>query len=177
MNINQIISQLRSYCPALEGRVAGSADFDTGVDTTVNMALPAAYVIPLDDETSENLDMSGLQQLVHERIAVIVEFDASTDRRGQAAVSQVEAMKYDLFAALLNWQIAPARAVKGIEYAGSRLLAFDRARLFYQWDFALETTISDEDGYQVTAIPITEIDLDITVRLKDLNVKIPLDQP
>ena len=105
MDISLVIEQLRRYCPELGGRVGGAADFENGVETviTINdpatgkLAYPSAVVIPLEDEPGSNDLLDGNLQEVTETIGVIVMFDASADRRGQAAVSQVEAMKYAMF--------------------------------------------------------------------------------
>ena len=157
MNISLVIQQLRQYCPALGGRVGGAADFETGVETVVQItdpatgkfAYPVAVVIPLEDNVSADELMTGNTQIVTETIGVIVEFDATADRRGQAAVSQVETMKYSLFGALLNWLIDPSRGARGLYYVGGELLTFDRARLFWIFRFSFDATITDADGFQL----------------------------
>ncbi len=173
MNLNLVIAQLREYCVPLQGRVGGAADFSTGTETVIaftdaqgRLAYPSAVVIPLEDDAELDDSVRGpqLNQLVHERIGVIVEFDATADRRGQTAVDQVEEMKYALFGALLNWHIAPERSARGIYYAGGRLLDFDRARLFWQFDFALDVEITDGDGFSVSGERITSGEVHITER-------------
>jgi hypothetical protein len=53
------IEQLRAYCPLFGGRVAGAADFQKGLrDYNENMPLPAAYVLPLDQESDGNRDQT-----------------------------------------------------------------------------------------------------------------------
>ena len=129
MDISLVIEQLRRYCPELGGRVGGAADFETGVETVIaitdpatgKFVYPAAVVIPLEDEAGSNDLLDGNLQIVTETIGVIVEFDASADRRGQAGVSQVEAMKYALFRALLNWEIDPERGARGLLLRGRRV--------------------------------------------------------
>ena len=165
MNISLVIEQLRAWCPVLGGRVGGAADFENGVETviTINdpatgkLAYPSAVVIPLEDEPGSNDLMDGNVQQVTETIGVIVMFNASADRRGQRAVSQVERMKYALFRALLNWQIDPERGARGLYYAGGELLAFDRARLFWMFRMSFEATISDADGFIPGGDPLTNV--------------------
>ena len=118
---------------------------------------PAAVVIPLEDEAGSNDLLDGNLQIVTETIGVIVEFDASADRRGQAGVSPVEAMKYALFRALLSWVIDPERGARGLFYAGGELLTFDRARLFWMYRMSFEATISDADGFVPRGDPLTNI--------------------
>jgi hypothetical protein len=165
MDLSRVIEQLRRYCPELAGRVGGAADFETGVDTVIaitdpatgKLVYPAAVVIPLEDETGSNDLLDGNIQTVIETVGVIVEFDASADRRGQAGVSQVEAMKYALFRALLSWVIDPERGACGLYYAGGELLTFDRARLFWMYRMSFDATISDGDGFVPRGDPLTSI--------------------
>lgn len=101
------IEQLRRYCPELGGRVGGAADLETGVESVIaitdpvtgKFVYPAAVVIPLEDEAGSNDLLDGNLQTVTETVGIIVEFDASADRRGQAGVSPVEAMKYARYSA------------------------------------------------------------------------------
>ena len=165
MNISLVIEQLRQFCPRLQGRVGGAADFETGVETVIQITdpktgkfvYPTAVVIPLEDEPGSNDLLDGNIQTVIETIGVIVEFDASADRRGQAAVSQVEAMKYQIFRALLNWNIDPERGARGLYYAGGELLTFDRARLFWMYRMSFDATISDADGFVPGGDPLVNI--------------------
>jgi hypothetical protein len=165
MNLDLVIQQLRTFCPLLEGRVAGAADFDTGVESvlaitdpgTGKLSYPAAVVYPLDDEASPSADATGLLQIVTETIGVIVEFDATADRRGQGGVSQVEATKYAIFGALLNWAIDPSRSSHGLYYGGGSLIKFDRARLFWEYRFSFDATITDADGFIPRGDPLTNI--------------------
>ena len=165
MDISRVIEHLRLYCPALGGRVGGAADFENGVETviTINdpktgkLAYPSAVVIPLEDDPGSNDLLDGNLQEVVETIGVIVMFDASADRRGQAAASQVERMKYAMFRALLSWQIDPQRGARGLYYAGGELLTFDRARLFWMYRMSFDATISDADGFVPRGDPLTTI--------------------
>ena len=165
MDISLVIAQLRAYCPALGRRIGGAADFDKGIETVVaikdpvtgKFAYPVAVVIPLEDEAASNDLMDGVVQVVTETVGIIVEFDATADRRGQAAVSQVEAMKYALFGAVLNWLIDPNRGARGLYYAGGELLDFDRARLFWMFRFSFDATITDADGFVASGDPLTSV--------------------
>ena len=165
MDISLVIEQLRRYCPVLGNRVGGAADFETGVRTVVTindpktgkLAYPSAVVIPLEDEPGKNETEDGNLQIVTETIGVIVMFDATADRRGQGGVSQVEAMKYSIFGALLNWLIDPERGARGLYYAGGELLTFDRARLFYMFRMNFDATISDADGFNPAGDALTDV--------------------
>lgn len=162
MNIDKVITQMRTYCPTFQNRVAGAADFAKGLETTVDMALPAAYCVMLEEAAEENTSLNSLFQQVNERFAVILEIDNSTagggDRRGQGSADQVDPLKYEVFSAVLNWRITD-RATKGVQYDGGRILDFDRARLWWQLEFSVITTIDSDDGFQEPFTPLTEIDI------------------
>lgn len=162
MNLDLVITQLRRYCPDLGGRVAGAADYQKGLSTQVWMAAPAAYVIPLEEEAAPSPDLNGLQQIVTERIGIVVQYDSSADRRGQEAVSNLDEMRLAIFRAVLNWNPHPDRAARGLFYMGGQTLDLDRARLFYQLEFGQEVTITDLDGWQPPEAPLTEIDITAT---------------
>jgi hypothetical protein len=165
VNLDTVITQLKTYVPLLGGRVGGAADFDIGVESVIaitdpvtgKLAYPAAVVMPLEDDSPATADLTGLFQTVTETIGVVVEFDATADRRGQGGVSQVEAMKYAIFAALLNWHIDPGRGSRGLYYAGGSLLTFDRARLFWEYRFSFDATITDADGFIPAGDPLVDI--------------------
>jgi hypothetical protein len=166
MNLDLVIEQLRTNCPLLGGRVGGAADFKTGLESvlqfqdpvTGTLLYPSAAVIPLFDEASDTDNQPGPQlvETVNEHIGVIVEFNATSDRRGQGGVDQVEEMKYALHSALLNWNPTPFRAVKGLRTSGGRLLEFDRARLWWQFEYYLECMVTDGDGFPISGDPLTD---------------------
>ena len=163
MDVSAVIAQLRQYCPAL-ALVGGAADFASGLETVVNPAsLPAGFVIPSAEDADDNELQNALRQEVRERVGVIIEFDNTTDRRGQAASNQVDAMKYSLFSALLNWRIDPFRAQKGLQYSGGRFIDMDRGRLWWQFDFELIVNINDEDGFQIPTIDLTDIQVEMDI--------------
>jgi hypothetical protein len=160
------IEQIRSYCPTLGGRVAGAADFRLGLQdyTTAPKVLPFAYVVPLGSEADGPGAMTGIYEHLRVTTGVIVEFSAVKDRRGQQPAMDTEAMGACLVSALLNWE--PVECLtegrQGYWLAGTRFLDLDRARLFFQWEFALNTILTEADGFHPTdAVPLAGIELDI----------------
>ena len=159
MNLNLVIAQLRTYCPSFAGRVAGSARFKR-LDETTTLSVPAAYVIPLDDNPGDRMSLNDVRQSLTESFAVIVVLSNTPDERGQAAVNSAhDTIRTELWHALLGWQpdaLGAASNYRGIEYQGGNLLDLDRARLWYQFDFGAYMEISPEDGWQgieLTALP------------------------
>lgn len=145
--LSATIEHLRRNVPALGGRIAGAADYVTALQSdNATMPLPAGYVLPLDQEANGNLVMVGLEQVVTRTFGVVVEF-AVADRRGQAPAMRYDEIQEQLCRALLLWQ--PQAAIggpgtgrvpnhQGFWFSGGRMLDFNRARLFYQFEFALD---------------------------------------
>jgi hypothetical protein len=159
------IAQIRAYCPLLGGRVAGAADFRLGLQdyNTAPRTLPFGYVVPLGSEADGPGSMTGIYEHVRITTGIIVEFSAVKDRRGQTPTMDTEAMGACLVGCLLNWEPVPCITVgrQGYWLAGSRFLDLDRARLFFQWEFALNTILTEEDGWHPDSIPLTGIELDM----------------
>src|SRR4051794_16053059 len=76
VDLTAVINQLRTCCLPLGGRVGGAADFDTGIETVVQitdsvtggLVYPVAVVIPLADDAADNSLTGGgeLSQIVTE---------------------------------------------------------------------------------------------------------------
>lgn len=157
------IAQLRANAPVFGGRVAGAAEFVRGLrDYSTSLPLPAAYVLPLAQDVAQaNNTWGGLQQLVHYGVGVAVELDAQTDRRGQAPAMDLDVVRDQVFASVLNYRIDDCHVARGASYAGAHGLDLDRARLFYQFDFTVDWQITDADGFHVEGVPISALDLGI----------------
>ncbi len=157
MKLSEVITQLKTYAPIFNGDVAGVADYELAKDQ-IWLPQPAAYVVPLDDECTPNGDLTGLQQVVTKTIGVIVDLDNSPDRRGQMAASDAfDDVQTAVWAALLNWRPVSANAARGFAYARGGFLYADRARLRWQFDFAIEVTLTDNDGFQLSSVPLVDI--------------------
>ena len=156
------IQQLRDNAPVFAGRVAGAAEFYKGLrDYNTSLALPAAFVLPLNQEADSNQIMNGLIQIVHKGVAVAVELDAQQDRRGQAPMMQFELIEQQIFGSCLGLMLGECRMQQPSYFTGARYLDLDRARLFYQWEFGLDWQITDADGWQGDqGFPIESIELD-----------------
>jgi hypothetical protein len=165
------IDHLRANCPLLGGRVAGAADFRLGLAkyNTAPTVLPFAYVMPLGAESPGIAVMAGgFLQYVRQTIGVVVEFSATADRRGQQPAMDTEAMETCLHAALLNWLPVPCLTTnrQGFWFSGSHFLDLDRARLFFQWDYALNTQIDQDDAWQEPCEDLVGIQLNIWLATK-----------
>jgi len=149
MRMNLVIDALRQRCPSFAGRVAGAAQFKSLPEATA-LAVPSAFVIPLDDNPAENLSRNGTRQALQDSFAVIVALSNVQDERGQAGATSLHDLRRELWAALLGWQ--PEADYDGIVYEGGQALSLDRARFWYQFEFSAAMEIGTEDGYQPTEL-------------------------
>ena len=84
--------------------------------------------------------------------------DNRTDEKGQTATASVHAIRAELWRALLGWvpgpvnTVNPASDYNGIFYEGGSLLALDRARLWYQFEFGAQMWIGESDGWEAGAL-------------------------
>lgn len=146
MQLEPIISALRTRATGTFGNfVAGAAEFKM-LQENAALQVPCAFVIPLDDNPQENMAMNSVRQKLKDSFAVIVAVSNVADEKGQTGVHSIDAIRTVLWAALLGWR--PADRYDGIEYQGGQLLAMDRARLWYQFDFAAAMEIEPADGWQ-----------------------------
>jgi hypothetical protein len=133
MLIAPVITRLRDLAPGFANRVAGAADLAPALEQE-SLAVPCAFVVPLEDDAGENTTTDGTTQEVDETIAVIVCVSNVADERGQAALDALEAAKVEILAALLNWP--PAEGHGGFEYRGGFIIDMNRARTWWRYDFA-----------------------------------------
>ena len=179
MDLVGVITQLKVNFVAVEGRVAGAAEFGASMSGTLMPdAWPSAYVVPLNEDAEPNDVSNALYQIITERIGVVVEFDNSADRRGQSVTQLYANVRASLFAAILNWRgLDPAHAMRGFEAAGGAVLQSDRSRIFYQWEFTFPTVVTDADGWQVNPPALLEIDANTDPGAVTPPIKVQLPQP
>lgn len=145
MKLEPIISHMSTWCPTLGANVAGAAQFKQ-LEEAANLPLPCAFVIPLDDNPQESRSLNDVVQPMTDSFAVIIAVSNTVDEKGQGGASSIDAMRAELWAALLGWQ--PDVRYNGITYEGGSLLSLDRARLWYQFEFGAFTEIMASDGWQ-----------------------------
>lgn len=144
MNLAVVIAQLRVRAPVFAQRVAGAARFEV-LPEAANLLVPAAYVLPLDEQPGEQASQNTYQQTVREAFAVVVVLDNRVDERGQTAAVDLQAVRTVLFRALLGFQ--PAADHDIVQFEGGQVLAMDRARLYYQFEFSAAYDIGPADTW------------------------------
>ncbi len=149
MQLEPIISALRQRCPSFANRVAGAAQFKV-LPETAALAVPCAYVIPLDDNPQDSMAMNSVRQALKDSFAVVVAVSNVAEEKGQSSASSIHSLRAELWAALLGWR--PDLRYDGITYEGGQALGLDRARLWYQFEFGALMEIEPADGWQETEL-------------------------
>ena len=173
MKITPVIVQMRRYCPAFSGRVAGGLDWDP-TEKSANPALPAAFVIVVGDEAQES-ETNIITQTVRDEFDVCVVL-ANKDERGQDAADRLHDLRAELWRALVGF--APDEQSDALQYDGSALMLIDRFRVVYRFRFFTEfnlgrTTEADPaetwEERVLDGLPLLE-GLDIDVDALDVMV-------
>lgn len=164
MNLTPIIEALRQRCPSFERRFAGAAEW-AGLTIEQATAMPAAYVVPLREDASENQSANSYYQTVTNTFGVIVLVSNVADVRGQGATASLHTLRPELLKALLSWQQEPRDEHSEIVYEGGSLLYMDDARLAFQFEFSFETYLDFSDTYQSVELDqypdFTGMDVDV----------------
>lgn len=149
MLLETIITALRARCPTLSTRIAGAAEYKPLKEAQA-LSVPCAFVLPLDDSPQESRAQNSVRQALNDSFAVVVYVSNTADEKGQTGMVSVNALRAELWAALLGWR--PSLRYDGITYEGGSLVGLDRARLAYQFEFGALMEIEPSDGWQETEL-------------------------
>jgi hypothetical protein len=133
-----IIERLRDEVATFAGRIGGAGALEPAL-AEQDLAVPAAFVVPLDDEAGASLTAGAPTQVLTESVAVIVAVDNTSDLRGQAAAEQLDTIRTALWAALAGW--TPADGYAWFEYREGGLFRIARHRVWWQFVFATDHVI------------------------------------
>lgn len=168
MKLSPVIATLRARCGLFEGRVGGAGQFKN-LPQIGKLPLPAAYVLPANDEAGEQKSQTDYWQDLREGFSVVVVLDNTRDERGQAATfDAVHDVRAELWRALLGW--SPEQNSGPITYLGGELLELDRGRIYYQYDFEVVTEIDINDTRQ-------QEDLDALPEFETLAIDVDFIDP
>lgn len=146
MKLSPIILALRLSNTTFESRIGGIADFAQIEKNT--LSYEAAFVIPFDEESLADENDAAANQKVKERFSVVcaIKNDNKRDEKvGLTAYDRIDDIRDELFKVLINFDLGYDHT---IEYDRGRILNFNAAWLWYQWDFIIYSRISsDETGY------------------------------
>lgn len=150
MKIGQIVLKLRLAETRFENRIGGAAELALAM--TYALQKEMAFVVQMAETAKANMLDSGVSQLITERFAVIVALDNATsdrDKMGLTAYDSLFDIRTQIFSAILGWQMDGAESL--VSYAAGRVVKVDRAFLWYQFEFLVDTRIDDDDGVDVGA--------------------------
>lgn len=176
MDLDLIIAHVRAYAPLFAGNVAGAAQFKM-VSENTNLPTPCCYVIPLEDNPGPSRALNAVRQDLTDSFAVVVCLSNTVDERGQASVTNLHAVRKELWKALLGWR--PTDEYNGISYEGGSLQQLDRAQIWYQFEFGAPMEIGPEDGWEVgflAALPklnTVHTGVDVIDPIADKNIRYP----
>ena len=151
MLLSPIILKIRAQETEFGNYIGGSADLANAMEYT--LVKEAAFVIQLAESVTPNNYDNSINQTITERFAVVVALDNGTtdkDKLGLIAYDRLELIRSQLFKALLGWQMpctnnAGPKTDGLTSYAGGKVLGINRAWLWYQFEFSIDTDINDDD--------------------------------
>lgn len=171
MKISQIIAQLRTKMPPLNGqpwgdRIAGAAEF-AAVEDKQRLALPSLFVLLGNSTATDDAPRGTFQQTLTDRITIIAVLN-NQDRRGQSAQDLAHDIRTGLFLSILNWTYEPEFAYP-IKFIGDSFINQDRARYFHQYEFMMERVLEPSDGVALSLDDFDTLYADIDVTDSDVS--------
>ena len=173
MILSDVIGELRARCPSFAdpaggpARVGGAAQFRI-LPEAANLVVPAAYVLPLDENAGAVESESEYLQYSDDGFAVVVVLSNVADERGQAAANDVHSKRAEIWKAILGFVIGDYYPIK---YGGGQVIHLDRARLYYQFEFSAKFVIDKDDtrqGVDVAAAPtFTKLHVELGIDASD----------
>lgn len=157
MIINTVIAQLKAANTSFGNNIAGAAEFNAA--QTQTYSVDRLFVIPLASATTGNTSEIGLTQIISEQFGVVAAVNNTVDARGQTAYEGLDAVRTEIFSAILNWM--PPGAKNSISFAGGSLLGMNRVYLWWQFAFSYDIQITDSDGLQVVGDPFLHANVEI----------------
>lgn len=147
MRLGPIVLKLRMGNTRFKENIAGAAEFAyIGKNTLLK---ECAFVLPLSETCPPNKYDNGINQTFTETFGVVVvlrnDLDLK-DRTGITAYDVLHDVRAEIFKSILNWQVPGGDSV--VYYLGARLLELNPAWLWYQFEFGMESQITNDDGVE-----------------------------
>ena len=145
MNLGAVALKLRAANTRFGNRIVGTAELALAQEYTLKDE--TAFVVPLSETMrGPNDNDTWVKQRVVETFGIVcaVKNDSAVvDKLGIKAFDTHQAVRAELFRAILGWEI-PGAAVLTY-YAGGRLHDITPAWMWYMFEFTSEVWISSED--------------------------------
>lgn len=155
MNIDSIITQIRTYDGGFFQTVAGAADLSMVLSLT-NTPLPSAFVVPVSIEADENENPAGYYQRVTKTFAVAIVLDNTVDERGQSSSTQAFAQAMAILnSSILGWILDPEESALGCSLRHMHLMKMDRARIIWEFAFDSEAVWDQRNAFVPPSNPLT----------------------
>jgi len=159
MQLSPIVSKLRdANISDFENRIAGVAELNVAIEEQT-LLFEQAFVLLIGENASDNKVDYGIDQIITERFAVTVALrndSTQKDKIGLIAFDRLNSIRGKLFKAILGWLITDA--YDRVTYAGARIIRMNRGWLWYQYEFYAKFKITDEDGIDVKADQLPNLD-------------------
>ena len=169
MKLSPIIAALRKECPSLERRVYGTAEFSS-VESTTDLPMPCAYVIPLGESGEEMSMGTEYRQIIEQTFGIVMCVAVGSDQTGTEAFDRVETMKYEVIKAIAGARMPESEPdlrddTDEIVYDGLTILDVNKARIAVQLEFIVRYQIIDEQtahGRELAMLtPFDGMDVDV----------------
>lgn len=126
--------RLRDLAPALQ-LVAGAASFDLAVASgPVNC--PAAYVMPAAEKAGPNAAFGTVAQRLRVGFSVALAVQYVQDPAGDTVTSEIEALRRQVFAALIGWE--PGDAAGAVAFESGRWVTVHNGFFWWQDEFVCD---------------------------------------
>jgi len=144
MRLGYVVLKLRLANTSFENRIGGSAALALALEST--LAQEMVFVIPLSETVPANAYDSGINQLITERFGLVValKMDADpADKTGIRAFDRLHDVRAEFLSVLSGWEMPDAGVDSLVYYVGGRLLDFNRAWMWYQFEFEFQTRLEE----------------------------------
>lgn len=148
MKIGPIVLKLRLANTHFKNNIGGVVDLQTALNYSINN--DTAFVFPLNDDAGDNSEDNSVNQLITERFAVLVVLKSdltSKDKLGLGTYDLIHDIKTDICYELVGLDLGYESPIR---YSGSRVIDFNSAYLWYQFDFELDVRlVLNKDGFGI----------------------------
>jgi hypothetical protein len=147
MKLGPIVLKLRLGNTRFKENVAGAIELAYVSKNT--LLKECAFVIPLSEICDTNLYHNGINQKFTEKFGVVVAIRNDLDlkdRTGLTAYDVLHDVRTEIFSSILNWQVLGTESV--IYYNGASLLDINTAWVWYQYEFSMESRLTEADGVE-----------------------------
>ncbi|QDL55304.1 phage tail terminator protein [Rhodoferax aquaticus] len=136
MDLDAVVTRVQASLGGLKA-VGVSVDMEAAIGGAV--PLPCAFVLPLNEVSTDQDRLSRVQQRVTQGFGVILVVSNKRDAKGAAALSDLKALRTALKNNLVGW-VPDATNGEPVHHRSGRLLNLDgNARLWWIDEFELVT--------------------------------------